>query len=365
MFYKFHYVITLILISFVTGCTSDFNSGPTPTLSSGNFSLSESSTTIVINSQYTIVPTGGTAPFYYSIESSSISASASGSIGINGIYSAPSQGNITVIIKVTDSLGGTSKCTISVNDELTISYDTQYALAGSTNKNILRARGGLPPYTWNIVGGYGFIAQNGLFTPPSTPGTTVVRLTDSRGVIRDLPIIVNPSLTLYPGTGDRLLAINSNISLSASGGVPPYIYSLVSGPGMVLGSVLYGPTKGSPGSTVTVKVTDFFGNTSNGDFTIVNPVPLSLSPTSRTIATLPTGVNPTSALYTFTAAGGSPPYIFSVLSGPGSIDSATGAYIPPQDGLLIQRTAIVRVTDANLATRDSIVMINWSAVKIS
>ncbi|MCK6597619.1 MAG: hypothetical protein L6Q37_04585, partial [Bdellovibrionaceae bacterium] len=351
-------LFVLLFTWILCGCTSQFDSQPTSNAGSGNFSLAENSTTIIINSQYTVTPTGGTAPFYYSIESSSVSASASGSIRSDGVYTAPSQGNITVIIKITDSLGGTSKCFISVNDELSVTYDTQYALAGSSNKSILRARGGLPPYTWDIVSGYGVISQNGLFTPPATPGTTVIRLTDSRGVIRDLPIIVNPSLTIYPGSGDRFLAINSSLSLSASGGVPPYIYSLVSGPGMVIGNVLYGPTRGSAGSTVTVRVTDFFGNTSNGDFTIVNPSPLSLSPASRTIATLPVGISPTSALYTYTASGGSPPYIYSVISGPGSIDTATGGYTPPQDGLLTQRTAVVRVTDANLSTRDSIIMIN-------
>lgn len=57
---------------------------------------------------------------------------------------------------------------------------------------------------------------------------------------------------------------------------------------------------------------------------------------------------------TFVATGGTAPYVYSLVSGIGSIGAATGIYTaPPQTGV-----AVVRVTDALLATVDAAVTIN-------
>jgi hypothetical protein len=68
---------------------------------------------------------------------------------------------------------------------------------------------------------------------------------------------------------------------------------------------------------------------------------LSIDPTDVTI--------PAGATLTFSADGGVPGYTYSVFSGGGSIDPATGEYTAP----LAAGTAVVRVTDAAGATADT------------
>ena len=60
---------------------------------------------------------------------------------------------------------------------------------------------------------------------------------------------------------------------------------------------------------------------------------LKLSPSSVTV--IP------DASVTFSASGGNPPYTFSVVSGLGTVDPATGEYIAPS----VETTAVIMVTD--------------------
>jgi hypothetical protein len=69
--------------------------------------------------------------------------------------------------------------------------------------------------------------------------------------------------------------------------------------------------------------------------------PLSISPISATL--------PVRGTLVFTAGGGAPPYRFSVVSGSGSIEEATGRYTAPSS----PGSDVVRVTDSDGSRSDA------------
>jgi hypothetical protein len=153
------------------------------------------------------------------------------------------------------------------------------------------------------------------------------------------------SLTISPST--MIIPVNKVVSFTASGGVAPYTFSLVSGVGQLTDPVAgtY-DALGVPGSAV-IRVTDKAGKTVDAQITVESAgVSIGISPSAITVK-----VNTT---VTFTAFGGSVPYSFSVFSGGGTINSATGVYTVPS----VAGSAIVRVTDFGGGTADSAVTID-------
>jgi alpha-tubulin suppressor-like RCC1 family protein len=137
-------------------------------------------------------------------------------------------------------------------------------------------------------------------------------------------------------------APSSTVQLNAVGGTPPYVYSVQSGFGAINASSGLFTAAGSTGSTV-IKVTDNVGQTAFSNILVTNN--LSLSPANANME-----VNDT---YTFVASGGTAPYIYSVASGGGSIDNATGVYTAPA----ASGNAVIQVTDAVGATATSNMLI--------
>ena len=85
--------------------------------------------------------------------------------------------------------------------------------------------------------------------------------------------------------------------------------------------------------------------TSDATVSVVSSGPLTISPTSIDLAI------DDSAL--FTAAGGTPPYSFALISGVGSVNSATGQYLAPS----VPGIATVRITDNIGGTADATVSV--------
>jgi len=154
-----------------------------------------------------------------------------------------------------------------------------------------------------------------------------IRVTDAGGSQGYGWVTVAAALSLSPATA--VIAPDETQLLVAAGGFPPYAFSLVSGTGVVgVSSGVYAAPS-SPG-TATVRVTDVDGNTAESAITILfGP---TIAPATAALA-----VNNS---LDFNATDGTPPYSFSVVSGGGTINGATGLYVAPSAGGTPARSSI-------------------------
>lgn len=297
-------------------------------------SIAPAAVNLLTNGSQTFSGSGGVTPYIYSVVSGGGSINSS-----TGAYTAPAT-PASVVVRVSDALGNTADANATVVDPLVISPAT-YSLAVN-NSHTFSASGGQTPYVFTIQSGGGSVnSSTGAFTAPAAAGTTVIRVTDNLGSTADATVTVNPALAISPATIN--LALSGTTTFSASGGVTPYVFSVVSGGGSI-GSSSGAFTAPASIATVVVRVTDDRGNTSDATVTVNDP--LTISPSTFVLA-----VN---NLRTFTAAGGVAPYTFSVQSGTGSVDPSTGVYTAPASS----GSAVVRVTDNVGNTADANVTIN-------
>ena len=295
--------------------------------------ITPSSQTMTINAGLTFSSTGGVVPYTYSMVSGGGSVNAS-----SGAYTAP--GSIgTDVVRVTDAFGNTANATITINNLVGISPAAVTLAVNNTTTFV--AVNGTGPFTFSKVSGGGnIVSGTGFFTGPATSGTTIVRVTDSLSNTSDATVTINPALAISPSS--KTLAVNNLFTFSASGGVSPYAYSVVSGTGTINSSSGAYTAPASSGSA-TVRVTDGYGNISNSAVTINNA--LAISPASATITVVDTK--------TFTSSGGISPYSYSVATGDGSVGAASGIYTPGTAGV-----KTIRSTDSFGNTSDSTLTVN-------
>jgi hypothetical protein len=139
---------------------------------------------------------------------------------------------------------------------------------------------------------------------------------------------LTPPLTLSPSSVN--LDANTATPFIASGGRPPYVFSVSSGAGTVSNSGVFSASDTS--GTAVVIVNDAIGSAARSTVTVNSP--LILTPTAVAV-----GIN---TRQQFTASGGAPPYNFAIASGNGTIDAMSGTYQAPTS----TGTATVSVTDS-------------------
>ena len=141
-------------------------------------------------------------------------------------------------------------------------------------------------------------------------------------------------LTISPGTAQ--VAIDTSISLSAAGGIPPYQYSLISGTGSVDSLTgLY--TAPSSAGTAVVQAADSYGATAVADIEVIFGTGISALAISPSTIGIYTGGS-----VSFAASGGTPPYSYTVSAGIGNVDPGTGFYQAPGS----TGSATITVTDS-------------------
>lgn len=303
-----------------------------------SLSISPLSQTTLINSSITFSQSGGVSPFLYSVRA------GTGAIDSNtGVYSAPvSNGSAT--IRVTDTLGNFSDANVTITTALTISPTS--AILAVNNLQTFTAVGGTGPFSFSRFSGTGTVnAVTGVYTAPTTAGTAIVRVIDSLGAIADANVTVNVALAITPAS--QMMGINGTLNFSSSGGVIPYTYSVFSGGGAINPVTGAFTAPATPGTTV-VRVTDNVGNIASSTITVTSG--LSISPASSTLA-----VNNT---VTFVGANGAASYTYSIFSGGGTINGATGLYTAPATA----GSAVVRVTDNLGAIASANITINAALV---
>ena len=327
----------------------------------------------VINTAYSLslTTTGGKAPYVYSlgIESSLPPGLTMTSAGI--ISGTPTVGGFfTFTVQVLDAGGRTDSKSLelSVNlfPPLTITSGSPLpnASVGSPYSQTLTATGGAPPYTWFLESGSlppGLtLSSAGVISGTPTQAGTVTFLavvgdTNEGSSAKSFTLTVAPPAPLTITTSTLtagLVGAAYSQTLTATGGVQPYTWALISGtlpPGLIITSagVLQG-TPTTPGDyTFTPRVSDSLATNA------VRQLTVTINITGITITTpssLPDATINTSYSQQLAATGGSGNYGWQVSAGalPAGLSLSSAGLIsgtPTQGGNF---TFTARATDQSV-----------------
>jgi len=231
---------------------------------------------------------------------------------------------LTVGILLLASCGGGGGGGPAPPPPLTLSSPAPSLGAGTTLA--LTAAGGQTPYAFSISSGAGTVDSTGLFTAPATAGTTVVEVTDKNGASAktSLQIIVVAFVNATASVDSSTTTVQI-----ATGGAPPYTYSIAAGGGSIDASGQLTSPNGP--AMVTLEVTDSKGATAQALITVNAPL----------VANQPTTTVGGGTSLPIGAAGGQGPFTYKVTSGGGSVD-ASGRFTAPATA----GTSVVSITDS-------------------
>lgn len=318
----------------------------------GPIQISPASTTLMPNGSQTFSAVGGFPPYKFSMIESEGSIDEG-----SGYFEATSSLGISRV-RVSDSKTppNTADAIITVTDIEPLTIVPPVVFIPANNELVFDAIGGVLPYNYSLVpGSAGSVTSAGLYRAPANIGEDEVKVTDSSGNTRTATITITAPqpLTINPKT--LIIRTDSDDFLfSASGGKSPYTYKMISGNG----NITEGGQYIAPGTASydVIEVKDFNDLTANAYVRTVEIGPLDILP-AVVLPDLKEVTVEQETNFTFEASGGAPPYSYSIVSGPGFIDSSTGKYTAP-DTLGIDTK--VRVTDSiypDPATSDAIVHI--------
>jgi hypothetical protein len=284
---------------------------PTATSTSANLSISVTALPLIVTTgslpggtlstpySATVTASGGIAPYTWSISVGSLPPGLSLNSSTGLISGTPTvTGTSSFTVKVTDSETPTAR-SATANLSIVISnlpplQITTTSLPSGTDHSpynaTVNATGGLQPYSWSITAGALPAGLNlnsitgQISGTPSATGTFnfTLAVTDSENPA----VETTASLSITINAGPPLLLNTSSLpegsgatpysaTLSASGGVPPYSWSIASGSlpaGLVL-SASAGTITGKPTAmgtfNFTVKVTDSVSQTATAQLSIL------------------------------------------------------------------------------------------------
>jgi hypothetical protein len=194
------------------------------------------------------IAAGGAPPYSYSV------LTGGGSIDASGQFTAP-VGPAMATLEVADSKGATARAAISVNAPLVASRPA-VTIGGGTDVPI-DATGGQGPFAYGVTAGGGSVDAAGHFIAPSTPGTSVVTITDALGISVTITITIKPALSISPASTTLTASSGQTVAFAGMNGMPPYNYSLAFGTGAVDAHGLF--TVGAASGVNSVRVTDSQG----------------------------------------------------------------------------------------------------------
>jgi hypothetical protein len=266
----------------------------------------------------------------------------------------------------------TASCTFSINispPSLTITTSSlPTGMVGVPYSQTLAASGGSPPYAWqwtgsSLPGGLTLAASTGSISgTPTAAGSFTVQITVSDSaqgsasgsfIIKIIPALVITTSSLPGGTvGISYTAT----TLAATGGTPPYTWSVASGAlpsGLSLSSagVISGTPTAAGTVSVALKVTDSAQVTATGTYSVT--VAAAAAPLSITTqAPLASGEVGVAYTQTFAATGGTPPYTWSVASGalPSGLSLSSAGVVSGTPTAAGTFSVTLKVTDSAQAT---------------
>jgi len=278
----------------------------------------------------TLVATGGTPPYSWIMTSGGLPAGLI--LSAAGVISGTPGGAVTAsfTIQVTDSTGarGSKAFTLTIVSTPTVLNQSPLpdGEVGVIYSQVLSAIGGAPPYTWSVTGalppGLTFSPSGLIGGTPTAAGTFTLtaRVEDSNSVSATtaltITIVGRVAITTPAALNGGSAGAVYSQTLAATGGLPPYVWSLVSGTlpvGLTLSSE--GAISGSPSAAGTysfsARATDSAAVAASQQFTIVIATGLVISSTSI----LPGAIVGTAYSQTLQAAGGTAPYTWTLISG--------------------------------------------------
>jgi hypothetical protein len=332
--------------------------------------------------QATISVSGGSAPYNCSIVAGSLPTGLTLNSATGQISGTPNQsGTFPFTAQVKDSLNATATANLSITISPALAVMTSSLPNGVVGvaypATSLAASGGIPPYAWTlasatstfptglILGRLGGISGTATtagtfnFTVQVTDSVTSTAMTNLGILIDPAPQLIVTTTALPHGTAG---AGYPSTNLQASGGVPPYTWSVTTAAttfpsGLTLSSA--GQITGTPAAAATynftVQVKDSLNATATANLSIlVNPAPTSLTVTT-TSSQLPAGTVSTAYPKTnLAASGGTPPYAWALTSAastfPGGLTLSNGGTISGTPTMPGTYNFTVKVTDFMSAT---------------
>jgi hypothetical protein len=299
----------------------------------------------------TLVATGGTGTgFTFALAPGSNPLPPGFSLSPAGVLSASpatTAGTFTFTVRATDSGSnfGDKTFSLTVNPPVDITNTSPLpgGVVGAPYSQTFTATGGFgAPYTFTIQSGAApglSLSTGGVFSgTPTTTGTFLltIRAADIAGNFVDegfsITITAVPTITTASPLPAGIVGGAYSQTFTATGGSGSgYTFSIVSGsvPGLSLtgpGNATLSGTPTTAGTfSITVRVTDSAGGTSDKVFSITIHPPVDITNTSP----LPGGIVGVPYSVTLTAAGGAGgPYTFTIQSGavPGLSLASGGAY---------------------------------------
>jgi len=276
----------------------------------------------VQNQKITAYTTGGTAPYQYSLDGSNFQS-------LN-IFDNTAPGNHLLSVKDANGCSTQKTVTIAAAPVLTaVASATSISCNNPTAVITVTASEGQPPYLYSIDNGLNY--QVSTQFPNVFPGTYFIKVKDAQNNEASAAININPvSVVTAVSSVTKVIDCNSyaSITTTASGGIPPYQYSINDSP-FQSSNVFSGLVSGV--HQVTVK------DAQNCSFTTNQIVIDPLVPLSATVDQTIDYCSYTSIVVN--AAGGKSPYLYSFDGGVTYQSSNSSSRLP---GMYI-----VVVRDAN------------------
>ncbi len=246
------------------------------------------------NGTITATGSGGIAPLQYSIDGITFQTS--------NVFTGLAAGTYTITIKDATNCSNITSVVVASTGGPGISAVSTASSCASNTGTITITGTGTPVLQYSI-NGTSYVATN-VFTALA-PGNYIAYVKDGAGCISAVPVTVaataGPSITVIP-TPSSCNVNDGTLTANASGGTPPYLYSL-DGITYTASSVFTGLAPGS----YTVYVKDNNNCIKTTSATVLNASGLTLA-----VSVINSSCNTNSGTITATATGNAPPLQYSI-----------------------------------------------------
>jgi len=318
--------------------------------------------------------TGGVLQYTWTVTGLPAGLTPSSSGVISGTPAASGTFTVSVSVSDTSQQTATAQFALTIIPKLVITTTAlPPVIVGASYNVTLTATGGVTPYTWSVTGlpaGLSLNASTGAITGiPTTSGAVTVSVSVTDGTqtaAAALALNVIAKLVITSGNlGGATAGVPYSFQLTATGGIPPYLWAATGlPPGLTLNpqtGLITGTPTAASSSVVSVTVTDTSSQTASSQFPFA-PIPAPPPPLQITTISLPAAT--VGVLYgtAVAASGGSGNYTFSLAGGvlPAGLTLSSSGGISGTPTAAGTSRITVQVTDSNnaTATRDYSLIVN-------